>query len=97
MAKRAERQQPEEQVSVNEGEQPQGKRPITYQIAKNKGLTVQRKKENRNPRVRHRNKYARALVKRKSRVPSARTEEDRYTGEPTGIRAGQKRSIKLKS
>ncbi|CAF4396320.1 unnamed protein product, partial [Adineta steineri] len=45
----------------------------------------------------HRNKYARALVKRKSRVPTARTEEERYTGEPTGIRAGIKRGIKLKS
>ena len=96
MAKRVEKQQ-EEKVPTTEPDAPQGKRAITYQISKNKGLTVQRKKENRNPRVRHRNKYARALVKRKSRVPTARTEEERYTGEPTGIRSGQKRSIKLKS
>ncbi|CAF4483696.1 unnamed protein product [Rotaria socialis] len=73
------------------------KRGITYEIEKNKGLTVKRKKEYRNPRVRHRNKYARALVKRKSRVPTARTEEEKYTGEPTGIRAGIKRGIRLKS
>jgi U3 small nucleolar RNA-associated protein 3 len=63
------------------------KRGITYEMEKNKGLTVKRKKEYRNPRVRHRNKYARALVKRTSRVPTARNEEQKYTGEPTGIRA----------
>ncbi|CAF0947823.1 unnamed protein product [Adineta ricciae] len=79
-----------------EEEKPQ-KRRITYEIEKNKGLTIKRKKENRNPRVRHRNKYQRALTKRKSRVPTARTEEERYVGEPTGIRAGIKRGIKLKS
>lgn len=73
------------------------KRSITYEMKKNKGLTAKRKKEYRNPRVRHRNKYARALVKRKSRVPTARSEEEKYTGEPTGIRAGIKRGIKLKS
>ena len=73
------------------------KRGITYQMEKNRGLTAKRKKEYRNPRVHHRNKYARALIKRKSRVPTARNEEEKYTGEPTGIRAGIKRGIKLKS
>jgi U3 small nucleolar RNA-associated protein 3 len=73
------------------------KRAISYEIEKNKGLTAKRKKEYRNPRVRHRNKYARALIKRKSRVPTARNEEEKYIGEPTGIRAGIKRGIKLKS
>jgi len=73
------------------------KRAITYQMQKNKGLTVRRKKEYRNPRVRHRNKYARALTKRTSRVPTARTENEKYAGEPTGIRAGIKRGIKLKT
>ena len=73
------------------------KRGITYDMEKNRGLTAKRKKEYRNPRVRHRNKYARALIKRKSRVPTARSEEEKYTGEPTGIRAGIKRGIKLKS
>ena len=87
-----------DEVKVKEEEEVEpSKRRITYEIQKNKGLTVKRKKENRNPRVRHRNKYARALSKRKSRVPTARTEEERYVGEPTGIRAGTKRGIKLKS
>lgn len=45
-----------------------GKRAITYQIAKNKGLTPYRKKELRNPRVKHRNKYRKAKIRRKGAV-----------------------------
>lgn len=45
-----------------------GKRPITYQIAKNKGLTPHRKKELRNPRVKHRMKYRKAKIRRKGQV-----------------------------
>lgn len=45
-----------------------GKRAITYQIAKNKGLTPHRKKEQRNPRVKHRNKYRKAKIRRKGAV-----------------------------
>ena len=48
----------------NEGE----KRAITYQIAKNKGLTPHRKKEQRNPRVKHRNKYRKAKIRRRGAV-----------------------------
>jgi len=87
----------EEKIEVELQEDKPQKRGITYQIEKNRGLTAKRKKEYRNPRVRHRNKYARALIKRKSRVPTARNEEEKYIGEPTGIRAGIKRGIKLKS
>lgn len=97
MVKRREEQDKNDVSNDEVEDQPTQKRGITYEMQKNKGLTVKRKKENRNPRVRHRNKYARALVKRKSRVPTARTEEERYVGEPTGIRAGIKRGIKLKS
>jgi U3 small nucleolar RNA-associated protein 3 len=96
MMKRREEQTKSETEIEPEEDRPQ-KRGITYQMEKNRGLTAKRKKEYRNPRVHHRNKYARALIKRKSRVPTARTEEEKYTGEPTGIRAGIKRGIKLKS
>lgn len=44
------------------------KRGITYQIAKNKGLTPFRKKEQRNPRVKHRNAYRKATIRRKGAV-----------------------------
>lgn len=44
------------------------KRAITYQIAKNKGLTPYRKKEQRNPRVKHRKKFRKAVIHRKGAV-----------------------------
>ncbi|XP_028663525.2 something about silencing protein 10 [Erpetoichthys calabaricus] len=80
----------EEQVDEN------GKRAITYQIAKNKGLTPRRKKIDRNPRVKHREKFRRAKIRRKGQVSEVRREEQRYGGELSGIRAGVKKSIKLK-
>ncbi len=39
-----------------------------FQIAKNKGLTPKRKKELRNPRVKHRMKYRKAKIRRKGQV-----------------------------
>ena len=47
---------------------PQGKRKLTYQIEKNKGTTPYRKKEYRNPRVKHRMKYRKAQISRKGQV-----------------------------
>ncbi|KAM5141178.1 LOW QUALITY PROTEIN: something about silencing protein 10 [Mantella aurantiaca] len=75
---------------------PNAKRAITYQIAKNKGLTPKRKKIDRNPRVKHREKFRRAKIRRKGQVREVRKEEVRYSGEISGIRAGVKKSIKLK-
>ncbi|XP_034186736.1 UTP3 small subunit processome component Sas10 [Osmia lignaria lignaria] len=74
----------------------QKKRAITYQIAKNKGLTPHRKKEQRNPRVKHRNKYRKAKIRRKGAVREVRKEVTRYAGEISGIKASVKKSIKLK-
>ena len=42
--------------------------PFFLKMSRNKGLMPKRKKEQRNPRVKHRNKYNRALIKRKSQV-----------------------------
>uniref|UniRef100_A0A4W6FL43 UTP3 small subunit processome component n=1 Tax=Lates calcarifer TaxID=8187 RepID=A0A4W6FL43_LATCA len=75
---------------------PDAKRGITYQMAKNKGLTPKRKKIDRNPRVKHREKFRRAKIRRKGQVRDVRREETRYSGEMSGIRAGVKKSIKLK-
>lgn len=72
------------------------KRAITYQIAKNKGLTPYRKKELRNPRVKHRNKYRKAKIRRKGAVREVRKEINRYDGEISGIKAGVKKGIKIK-
>ncbi|XP_028262637.1 something about silencing protein 10 [Parambassis ranga] len=75
---------------------PDAKRGITYQMAKNKGLTPKRKKIDRNPRVKHREKFRRAKIRRKGQVREVRREEKRYSGEISGIRAGVKKSVKLK-
>lgn len=89
-----------EELKENENEEEEldadAKRAITYQMAKNKGLTPKRKKIDRNPRVKHREKFRRAKMRRKGQVREVRREETRYSGELSGIRAGVKKSVKLK-
>ncbi|XP_078414259.1 something about silencing protein 10 isoform X2 [Cetorhinus maximus] len=93
--KRAQLNSNEDSAVVKEVLGPDGKRKITYQIAKNKGLTPRRKKIDRNPRVKHREKFRRAKIRRKGQVREVRREEHRYGGELSGIRAGVKKSTKL--
>uniref|UniRef100_A0A3Q0RTR9 UTP3 small subunit processome component n=1 Tax=Amphilophus citrinellus TaxID=61819 RepID=A0A3Q0RTR9_AMPCI len=69
---------------------------IIPQMAKNKGLTPKRKKIDRNPRVKHREKFRKAKIRRKGQVREVRHETTRYSGELSGIRAGVKKSVKLK-
>ncbi|NXY85916.1 SAS10 protein, partial [Alcedo cyanopectus] len=77
------------------GEDADGKRGVTYQMLKNKGLTPRRRKLDRNPRVKHREKFRRAGIRRRGQVREARRELQRYAGERSGIRAGVKKSRKL--
>lgn len=79
-----------------EGEEEMGKRGINYQIAKNKGLTPHRSKEQRNPRVKHRMKFRKAKIRRKGQIREPRKELQRYGGENSGIKATVIRSVKLK-
>ncbi|KRZ75146.1 Something about silencing protein 10 [Trichinella papuae] len=72
-----------------------GKRSITYEMEKNKGLMPKRKKEQRNPRVRHRNRYHKALKKRRSQIPDVKREIHRYSGEARGLNPYIVRSVKL--
>ncbi|XP_011860857.1 PREDICTED: something about silencing protein 10 isoform X2 [Vollenhovia emeryi] len=82
-------------LNINEEEEAI-KRAITYKMAKNRGLTPYRKKELRNPRVKHRNKYRKAKIRRKGAVREVRKELTRYAGEISGINIGVKKGIKLK-
>lgn len=82
-------------VAIDEDEEEQ-RRQITYQMAKNKGLTPYRKKELRNPRVKHRNKFRKALIRRKGAIRTVRKEIKRYDGEKFGIKATVKKGIKIK-
>ncbi|NXM23623.1 SAS10 protein, partial [Oxyruncus cristatus] len=86
----------EEEEVVSKGEDPSKKRGVTYQMIKNKGLTPKRRKIDRNPRVKHREKFRRAKIRRKGQVREVRRELHRYAGELSGIRAGVKKSRKLK-
>ncbi|KAF9934420.1 hypothetical protein FBU30_002244 [Linnemannia zychae] len=74
---------------------PNDKRSISWQILKNKGLTPHRKKEQRNPRVKHRNKYETAKKKIKSIKRVFTRLEGAYGGEKTGIKTGLARSVKF--
>ncbi|XP_032239242.2 something about silencing protein 10 [Nematostella vectensis] len=87
--------EPEYQAD-EEGDGEGGKRAITYKISKNKGLTARKKKQERNPRVKLKKKYSKAVIKRKSQVRAVVNEETRYGGETTGIRSQLSRSIKIK-
>uniref|UniRef100_A0A2M4AJE1 Putative disrupter of silencing sas10 n=1 Tax=Anopheles triannulatus TaxID=58253 RepID=A0A2M4AJE1_9DIPT len=73
----------------------EGKRKITYQMAKNKGLTVRKRRDQRNVRVKNKMKYRKALIRRKGAIRPVRTETTRYSGE-SSIKAFVKRGIKLK-
>ena len=60
------------------------------------GLTPHRKKEQRNPRVKHRKKFDKALKKRRSQIPDMREQGGSYGGEKSGIKSGLTKSTKLK-
>ncbi|SCU92649.1 LANO_0E01640g1_1 [Lachancea nothofagi CBS 11611] len=73
------------------------KRAVNYQIMKNKGLTPHRKKDNRNSRVKKRNKYDKAQKKLKSvRAVYSGGQTGSYEGEKTGIKKNLTRSVKFR-
>ncbi len=74
----------------------EGERPLGQKIMKNRGLVAHKNKLSRNPRVKKREQYRKALIKRKGTVREVRTEEGhKYGGEETGIKANISRSRKL--
>lgn len=73
-----------------------GERAISRVILKNRGLVAHKAKINRNPRVKKREQYRKALIRRKGAVREVRDEEGhKYGGEETGIKSGISRSRKL--
>jgi U3 small nucleolar RNA-associated protein 3 len=74
----------------------QGERAISQFIMKNRGLVPHKAKINRNPRVKKREKFRKAIISRKGAVRDVRTDEGhKYGGEETGIKTGLSRSRKL--
>jgi len=73
-----------------------GERAISRAMMKNRGLVAHKSKINRNPRVKKREQYRKALIRRKGTVREIRTNEGhKYAGEETGIKRGISRSRKL--
>merc|ERR1712150_126704 len=103
MGKQVERETKKKQAKMknkkfeDDGEDEEGKRAITYEMNKNKGLTRSRRKELKNPRIKHKMKYKKAKIKRRGQVRDVVTEMYRYGGETTGIKANISKSVKLKS
>lgn len=84
-------------VEAQEEIGPDGKRAITYQIEKNKGLTPKRSKDARNPRVKKRKKYDEKKKKLGSIRQIYKGGEGRggYGGELTGIKKNLVKAVKL--
>ncbi|PVU95195.1 hypothetical protein BB561_001974 [Smittium simulii] len=71
------------------------KRPINYQILKNKGLTPKRRKIDRNPRVKRKVKYEAAKKKLSSIRKTYKVPTSSYGGETTGIKSHLSKSTKF--
>ncbi|KAJ9051866.1 something about silencing protein 10 [Entomophthora muscae] len=71
------------------------KRLATYKILKNKGLAPKRKKEQRNPRVKHRKKFEKASKKLSSFKRVVQKPTASYGGETTGIKTHLSRSVRF--
>jgi U3 small nucleolar RNA-associated protein 3 len=84
-------------VEIHEEIGPDGKRAISYQIEKNKGLAPKRNKDVRNPRVKKRKKFEQKKKKLGSIRQIYKGGEGRggYGGELTGIKKNLVKSVKL--
>jgi len=73
------------------------KRAASYQIIKNRGLVPSKAKINRNPRVKKKEQYRKAVIARKGQVRDIRDsgEGALYGGESTGIKSSISRSRKI--
>ncbi|XP_078483877.1 something about silencing protein 10 [Ciona intestinalis] len=72
------------------------RRAINYRMSKNKGAHTKRRKLDRNPRVKHREMYRKAKIRRRGQIRTVRPEIEKYSGEASGIRAGVVRGVRIR-
>ena len=101
ISKKAKHYQIDQRIGGHEDilEDPIDHRAASYEIMTNRGLRPHRKKSNRNPRVKKREAYDKAILKRKSQVREGDSGSNRvsYGGELTGIKANLSRSRRFDS
>ncbi|KAH7445745.1 hypothetical protein KP509_01G022400 [Ceratopteris richardii] len=84
-------------IEVTTAEPDVGKRHISYEMEKNKGLTPYRKKLTKNPRKKYKLKHEKAVIRRKGQVREIKHPTSSYGGEATGIRTTISRSVRFHS
>eukprot|EP01126_Amoeba_proteus_P022951 TRINITY_DN2309_c0_g1_i1.p1 TRINITY_DN2309_c0_g1~~TRINITY_DN2309_c0_g1_i1.p1 ORF type:complete len:543 (+),score=116.53 TRINITY_DN2309_c0_g1_i1:63-1691(+) len=90
-------QQPTTRMSGSEEEEDTGKRKINDTIQNNKGLKKSRsKKSTKGPRTKYREKYRKAVIRRRGQVQDVRSRDKKYSGEATGIKTHVIKSVPLK-
>ena len=71
-------------------------RAVGRDILKNRGLTRERKTIDRNPRVKNKEKYRKAVISRGGQVRKVVAHDGNYAGETSGIKKNVSHSVRYK-
>jgi len=86
---------PREEIEEDDEGEEGGKRGISREMTKNRGLTKSRNKKFKTPKSKNRRKFEKAIGKRRGMVPKPRSQSETYRGERTGINSNVTKSRKF--